>query len=239
VREGRCFVADGDRFFNRSSCEVVESAEMAAEMAHPELCGLWGHHGKHWCRLDELDAFCAITPPHPAGMPPADLTRNKVAPTKPLPPARTQELEDGALATVDAQLRALRAADFDEAFRLCSPDNQARLASAATFASICTSASFSVLVGETTDAHASAQIAPDGLKNESAAQVCGLSALYGVPMMSRLLKIVDPFCRYCLFYRALLQKRHIISRSLIIDGRQEGICRPGVWSNRLVLCIVE
>merc|ERR1719491_2083025 len=48
VREGRCFVADGDRFFNRSSCEVVESAEMFAEMAHSELCGLWGHHGKHW-----------------------------------------------------------------------------------------------------------------------------------------------------------------------------------------------
>jgi len=147
---------------------------MAAEMAHPELCGLWGHHGKHWCRLDELDAFCAITPPLPAGMPPADLARNKVAPTKPLPPARTQELEDGALATVDAQLRALRAADFDEAFRLCSADNQARLASAATFESICTSASFSVLVGETTDAHATAQIAPDGLKNAYAAHVFGL-----------------------------------------------------------------
>lgn len=151
VRDGRCFVADGDRFFNRSSCEIIESAEMAAEMAHPELCGLWGHHGRNWCRLDELDAFCDITPPEPAGMPP---TANTSSSTLPLPAAESEELEGSALAVVGAQLRALRASDFDEAFRLCTPLNQERLASAEHFATICNGSSFSVLVGETTVAQA-------------------------------------------------------------------------------------
>ena len=59
VRHRRVYVADGNLFFNRSSCGVVETAEMLAEMAWPELKGLWGHHGKHWVALDELQAFCS------------------------------------------------------------------------------------------------------------------------------------------------------------------------------------
>jgi len=39
---------------------------------------------------------------------------------------------------------------------------------------------------------------------------------YGVATISRLLKILGLFCRDHLFYRALLQKRPIISRSLLI-----------------------
>ena len=55
VKRGRVYVADGNLYFNRSSCGVVETAEMVAEMARPDLKGLWGHHGKHWVALDELD----------------------------------------------------------------------------------------------------------------------------------------------------------------------------------------
>ena len=58
VKRGRVYVADGNLYFNRSSCGVVETAEMVAEMARPDLKGLWGHHGKHWVALDELEAFC-------------------------------------------------------------------------------------------------------------------------------------------------------------------------------------
>ncbi|KAH8070917.1 hypothetical protein JL721_4834 [Aureococcus anophagefferens] len=66
VREGRCYVADGDRFYNRSSCEVVETAEMTAEMAFPELRGLWGHHGKHFLealRAEDFDAAFSLCSP--------------------------------------------------------------------------------------------------------------------------------------------------------------------------------
>ena len=31
---------------------------MVAEMAWPSLAGLWGHHGKAWVRLAELEGFC-------------------------------------------------------------------------------------------------------------------------------------------------------------------------------------
>ena len=50
-------MADGNLFFNRSSCGVLETAEIVAEAAHPELCGLLGHHGKRWVWLSELEAF--------------------------------------------------------------------------------------------------------------------------------------------------------------------------------------
>ena len=39
---------------------------------------------------------------------------------------------------------------------------------------------------------------------------------YGMATISRLLKIIGLFCKYCLFRRADLQKRPIISRSLLI-----------------------
>ena len=48
VASERVYVADGNLFFNRSSCGVVETAEIVAEIAHAELSGLWGHHGQSW-----------------------------------------------------------------------------------------------------------------------------------------------------------------------------------------------
>jgi len=40
--------------------------------------------------------------------------------------------------------------------------------------------------------------------------------MYGVATISRLLKMIGLFAEYSLFYRALLQKRPIILRGLII-----------------------
>ena len=143
VREGRCYVADGDRFYNRSSCEIVETAEMTAEMAFPELRGLWGHHGKHFVALDELDAFCDLPPRAPAGMPAAGggITRAPAA-----PPPKDAAAAAAARAVAEAQLEALRAEDFDAAFALCSPKNRERLSSPAKFREICGGASFAALL---------------------------------------------------------------------------------------------
>ena len=41
-------MADGNLYFNRSSCGVIETAEIVAEAAHAELCGVFGHHGRRW-----------------------------------------------------------------------------------------------------------------------------------------------------------------------------------------------
>lgn len=46
VREGRVFLADGHRFFNRPGPRLVESLEILAEMLHPGLD--FGHRGRHW-----------------------------------------------------------------------------------------------------------------------------------------------------------------------------------------------
>jgi iron complex transport system substrate-binding protein len=60
VKAGRVYCADGNRLFNRSSTDVVTTAEVLAEIAHgPELVGLWGHHGKEWVRLSELERFAS------------------------------------------------------------------------------------------------------------------------------------------------------------------------------------
>jgi iron complex transport system substrate-binding protein len=47
VREGRVFVADGNRFFNRSGPSAFETAELLAEMLHP---GSFEprHQGRDW-----------------------------------------------------------------------------------------------------------------------------------------------------------------------------------------------
>ena len=59
-------MADGNLFFNRSSCGVLETAEIVAEAAHPGLCGLLGHHGKRWVWLSEPKApdISPISPLH-------------------------------------------------------------------------------------------------------------------------------------------------------------------------------
>lgn len=45
VREGRVFVADGNAYFNRPGPRLVESAEILAEVLHPDVCN-FGHLDK-------------------------------------------------------------------------------------------------------------------------------------------------------------------------------------------------
>jgi iron complex transport system substrate-binding protein len=52
VREGNVFVADGNAYFNRPGPRLVESAQILAEILHPDVCD-FGHRGK---------TFVAVTP---------------------------------------------------------------------------------------------------------------------------------------------------------------------------------
>jgi iron complex transport system substrate-binding protein len=49
VRNGRVFFADGNQYFNRPGPRLVESAEILAEIFHPELFS-FGHEGPGWRR---------------------------------------------------------------------------------------------------------------------------------------------------------------------------------------------
>ena len=51
VQRGRVFVTDGNQFFNRPGPRLVESAEILAEILHPEIFA-FGHEGAGWERLD-------------------------------------------------------------------------------------------------------------------------------------------------------------------------------------------
>ena len=50
VREGRAYAVDGNAYFNRPGPRLVESAEILAEICHPE-CHDFGHEGFGWRRL--------------------------------------------------------------------------------------------------------------------------------------------------------------------------------------------
>ncbi len=50
VREDRVFVADGHHFFNRPGPRLIESAEILAEIIHPNAFS-FGHEGRGWQRL--------------------------------------------------------------------------------------------------------------------------------------------------------------------------------------------
>jgi len=47
VREGRVFLTDGNQYFNRPGPRVVESAEILAELLHPDEFD-FGHRGSGW-----------------------------------------------------------------------------------------------------------------------------------------------------------------------------------------------
>ena len=49
VRSGRVFVTDGNQYFNRPGPRLVESAEILAELLHPEAFD-FGHQGAGWVR---------------------------------------------------------------------------------------------------------------------------------------------------------------------------------------------
>ena len=156
VRAGRVAVADGNLYFNRSSCAVLETAEIAAEVAHPELKGLFGHHGKRWVGLSELAAFCEREGA-PAPTKPCDVARP--ATDDSICEPQTVKSQKTAIANNDSpairhvrkQLAALLATDFVQAFALNSTANQARLGDAATFEKIVKgNASFRVLLDSAT-----------------------------------------------------------------------------------------
>ena len=50
VREGRVFIGDGNEFFSRPGPRLVETAEMLAEIAHPDELK-FGHEGRGWRKL--------------------------------------------------------------------------------------------------------------------------------------------------------------------------------------------
>jgi len=56
VRERRVYLIDGHHFFNRPGPRLVESAEIVAEILHPEIFS-FGHRGKGWIRIDEAPPF--------------------------------------------------------------------------------------------------------------------------------------------------------------------------------------
>jgi len=47
VRSGELYITDGNHFFNRPGPRIVESAEILAEILHPELAN-FGHQGTGW-----------------------------------------------------------------------------------------------------------------------------------------------------------------------------------------------
>jgi iron complex transport system substrate-binding protein len=51
VKKNQVFVADGNQFFNRPGPRLVETAEILAEMAYPEIFQ-FGHQGNHWRNVD-------------------------------------------------------------------------------------------------------------------------------------------------------------------------------------------
>ena len=53
VRSGRVFLTDGNQYFNRPGPRVVESAEILAELLHPEVFDS-GHRGSGWTEWVDL-----------------------------------------------------------------------------------------------------------------------------------------------------------------------------------------
>ena len=51
VKTGRVYLTDGNQFFNRPGPRLVESAEILAQIMHPESFAS-GHEGTAWIRLE-------------------------------------------------------------------------------------------------------------------------------------------------------------------------------------------
>ena len=52
ARRGQVYLIDGHHFFNRPGPRLVESAEIMAEILHPDRFA-FGHHGRGWIALDD------------------------------------------------------------------------------------------------------------------------------------------------------------------------------------------
>jgi iron complex transport system substrate-binding protein len=55
VKEGRVYLIDGHHFFNRPGPRLVESAEIVAEILHPERLS-FGHRGTGWISISDAAA---------------------------------------------------------------------------------------------------------------------------------------------------------------------------------------
>lgn len=55
VKHGRVYLVDGHHFFNRPGPRLVESAEIVAEILHPDRFS-FGHRGTGWISIDEAAA---------------------------------------------------------------------------------------------------------------------------------------------------------------------------------------
>lgn len=58
VKQGRVYLIDGHHFFNRPGPRLVESAEIVAEILHPEQFS-FGHGGTGWISIDDAPRFWA------------------------------------------------------------------------------------------------------------------------------------------------------------------------------------
>jgi iron complex transport system substrate-binding protein len=56
VKQGRVYLIDGHHFFNRPGPRLVESAEIVAEILHPDRFS-FGHRGTGWISIDETERF--------------------------------------------------------------------------------------------------------------------------------------------------------------------------------------
>ena len=56
VQQRKVYLIDGHHFFNRPGPRLVESAEIAAEILHPEIFA-FGHRGQGWISIDEARRF--------------------------------------------------------------------------------------------------------------------------------------------------------------------------------------
>lgn len=152
VRRGSVAVADGNLYFNRSSCGILHTAEIVAEIAHTELAGLFGHHGRHWVSLEELAAFCrregAASPTKVVQVAPS--TAGSLAKRAKVDPSLDNAAEcQGASRPaqhVGKQVELLRAREFAKAFAMNSAANRSRIGSAQKFeALVISNSSFAAL----------------------------------------------------------------------------------------------
>ena len=59
VTEGRVYLIDGHHFFNRPGPRLVESAEIVAEILHPDRFS-FGHRGSGWIAISDVEQHCVL-----------------------------------------------------------------------------------------------------------------------------------------------------------------------------------
>lgn len=161
VRNGRVAIADGNKYFNRSSvASILGSAEIVAEVIHPELRGMYGHHGTRWVCLEELRAFCSrngaesarkevVLADCVAESPKHVVEQNEFNEESSPSPEQSETVKH-----VSNQIAALTRRDFDAAFAMNSAANQKRLVSSDKFEAIVSGwPSFKVLTLSSTSCH--------------------------------------------------------------------------------------